>query len=98
MSKKSNWTCTRCPGSAKCPIAEAEDCISELCKDRIKSELRETQWMISAHASEGDLLSPADLRLMLTLRSKLQQLLHRDIPGELYSAACQILDSRRLVA
>ena len=87
-----NLACPTCPGVSRCPIAEAEAHLNELRKEKIRRELRETQWIISLHATEGDVLGPEDLRAMLLLRTRLQKLLFNDSTAELSSAAAQIAE------
>jgi hypothetical protein len=93
MSTESNLTCQACPGSSRCLIAEAENLLSELCKDKIRAEITDIRWMLSLG---DDGLEKPDQAAMLSLLSKLQRVLHEESPAALFSVATQIAESKRL--
>jgi hypothetical protein len=85
--------CPTCPGPNRCPIAEAEDCLSEICRDKIRKELTDLRWMLSLG---NDGLEKPDQIAMAGLLSKLQRVLVNGSHGELFSVARQIAESKEL--
>lgn len=90
---QSHLRCATCPGADRCLIAEAEACLGELCREKIRKEITDIRWMLSLG---DDGLETKDQLAMSSLLSKLQRLLLTDSPDELSSVARQIAESRQL--
>lgn len=90
---QSHLRCATCPGADRCLIAEAEACLSELCREKIRKEVTDIRWMLSLG---DDGLETKDQLAMSSLLSKLQRLLLTDSPAEVFSAAREIARARLL--
>lgn len=86
-------TCATCPGHDRCPIAEAEACLAELARDKIRKEITDIRWMLSLG---NDGLEMKDQIAMSVLLSKLQRILLTDSPDALFSVARSIAESKGL--